>query len=342
MEAKQINVKNSSIEFYRFLFTIIICLHHSTMFIGEKSWLKHGYICVEFFFMLSGFFLYKSFIREKSHSSTEYIVKRLKRLWPEFAVAAVLEIIARRIFLNDFNPTKALNELLMVGNTGLFRLGGYNYPAWYVPVMFLCGIIIYGMLSVFEKTYKKVIAPIIILIGYTYINGLDTGIENWQYTKWFSIPMVRGICAMSIGVIIASLVSNNYAQRISKRLATVIEIISIAFIVLGFTTNIFDDMVAIFAFIPLIFVTVTQRGYISTLLSKTLIWNKCGEYSYSIYLNHAIIIFVLHYFNGHIYPIPSMLKLPLVIAFVGIYSVIAKVVIWKLIGIIETKVRAKS
>lgn len=337
MKDKIIQQKNSSIEFYRFLFTIVICLHHSTMFIGEQSWLKHGYICVEFFFILAGYFLFNSFSKEKTHSTSEHVLKRLRRLWPEYAVAAVLAILSRGVFLGDFNLSKAINELLMVRNTGLFRLGGYNYPTWYIPVMFVCGIFIYGMLTVWNVQYKRIIAPLVILVGYTYIWGLETGIENWQYTSFFSIPMIRGMCGMSIGVLIGAFVESKSFRIINRFSANVIELMSLIFIVIGITTNLVDDMVTIVAFIGLIVVTVKQSGFVSRVLSKTNIWNKLGEYSYSIYLNHAVIIYVLKYVSENIFKIDSIFKFPIMILAIGLYSVVANKIIWKCVDLLKGK-----
>lgn len=342
MKNKTIQQKNSSIEFYRFLFTIVICLHHSTMFIGEQSWLKHGYICVEFFFILSGYFLYNSFSKEKAHSTTKYVLKRVERLWPEYAVAAILAILSRGVFLNDFNLSKAINELLMVRNTGLFRLGGYNYPTWYIPVMFVCGIFIYGMLTVWNTQYKRIIAPFIILIGYTYIWGLETGIENWRYTAFFSIPMIRGMCGMSIGVLIGAFVDGESFSIINKFSATVIELVSLVFIVVGITTNMVDDMVTIVAFSSLVLVTVKQSGCLSNLLSKMNIWNKLGKYTYSIYLNHAVIIYVLKYVNENIFTITPVLQIPIMIFAIGLYSVVANRIIWAFVKLLKGKNKIKG
>ena len=52
--------KNYTIEFYRFIAIIFIAIFHfGIQYIGDFHWPKGGYLGVEFFFILSGFFLMK-------------------------------------------------------------------------------------------------------------------------------------------------------------------------------------------------------------------------------------------------------------------------------------------
>ena len=333
--------KNNALEFYRLLFTIVIIIHHSQYFVGKLSWLKNGYICVEFFFILSGYLLYKSFSKEENHSTLNYLRKRIQRLWPEYAVAALLAILANAIILKNFNLTKAINELLMVQNTGLFRLGGYNYPCWYIPVMFACGAFIYSILSLWKKQYIRFFAPLIILIGYTYINGLDRGLEAFGYTSFFSNMMVRGMCEMSIGVLIGVLVEKDLFTNTNPFACTIIEITSIAFVVIGITTDIVADMVTIVAFSVLVAITIVNKGYISSKVLSSGLWNVCGKYTYAAYLNHAMILYILSYVNGHLFAINHFIRIPLALALVFIYALLSNKLIWKFIGSLQRKHRIR-
>lgn len=334
--------KSNAIEFYRIFFTLTICLHHSQFFIGELNWLKHAYICVEFFFILSGVLLYRSFSREKTHSTWSYFGKRFLRLWPEYVVAAILEIFARGVFLNDFNLSKVINELMMVQNTGLFRLGGYNYPCWYIPIMLFCGVIIYSMLTLWEDAFRKLVAPLIILCGYTYIWGLGTGLENWKYINFVSVPMIRGISAMSIGVLIAILVERKVQEHLSVWGGTLIEVVSILFVGIGIVTDISTDMLTIVAFTALLFTVLGKRSIISSVYLNRNIWVMLSKYSYSIYLNHAIMIYVLSFVNGHIFEISHSIKPFLTFGCIVIYAILSKEFIDKLLGKIEKRLVVKN
>lgn len=63
-----------SIEVYRYLFTTIVCLMHFWAFFwGKGSICGGGYIAVDFFFVLSGFFLCNSAL--KSGSAMRYSLR---------------------------------------------------------------------------------------------------------------------------------------------------------------------------------------------------------------------------------------------------------------------------
>lgn len=318
---------NFSLDFYRLLFTLVICIHHAQYFIGELSWLKHGYIGVEFFLILSGYLLYVTFQKETQHSTLAYAKKRFIRLWPEYVVAAVLMILARGVYLNDFNLAKAVNELLMIQNTGLFRLGGYNYPCWYIPVMFLAGILIYSMLTVCPDWYRKLLAPLIIVLGYTYIGGLEGGLENWQYIGFLSVPLLRAMCGMSVGVLIGVVSERGLLASVNRFAATILEVVSLALIVVGIVTDISTDMLSVTAFAVLISVTVTERGLLGGTVLDLKIWHTLSPYTYSAYLFHAFVVYLLSFFSGHIAPIPEVIRIPLTLVGVAAAAFVAHVVI---------------
>ena len=54
--------KNYAIEAFRFIFICIICLWHCR---DAEPWLCHGYIAVEFYFVLSGFVRNTRYARER-------------------------------------------------------------------------------------------------------------------------------------------------------------------------------------------------------------------------------------------------------------------------------------
>ncbi|HAL58668.1 MAG TPA: hypothetical protein DCP64_04210, partial [Sarcina sp.] len=112
---------NLSIELFRILFTFVIVIHHASSFPGGDTCLRHGYLCVEFFFILAGFFLYRSFRAEKEHSTFAYLKKRLRRLYPEYLFAALVCILVLGVLNREFDLSKAVNELLMLQNTGIFH-----------------------------------------------------------------------------------------------------------------------------------------------------------------------------------------------------------------------------
>lgn len=68
--------KNIPIEAFRFIFICIICLWHCREL---APWLNHGYLAVEFYFILSGFLIYNSFKRHPQIGVQDYTLRKIKR-----------------------------------------------------------------------------------------------------------------------------------------------------------------------------------------------------------------------------------------------------------------------
>ena len=80
--------KNRSIEFLRFFFMLFICLSH---FPGRTViHLNHAYLAVDFFFIVSGLFIYRSSTKDAPPSTFDYTLKKVKRFWPKMVVGCAL------------------------------------------------------------------------------------------------------------------------------------------------------------------------------------------------------------------------------------------------------------
>ena len=115
--------KNNAVECFRVFFTMIIVLHHGGTFLKTRL-VTHGYIAVEFFFILSGYLLVTTFLRESSHSCWKYLWKRYARLYPEYIMAAIVMLAFSCLSTDRFVVEKAIPELLMLQNIGVFAGGG--------------------------------------------------------------------------------------------------------------------------------------------------------------------------------------------------------------------------
>ena len=315
--------KNMSIEAYRILFTLLICLHHGKSLTDNCAWIRHVNIGVEFFFLVSGFFLYLSFSRESRHSVWNYTLKRLRRLYPEYLFAAILAIAFFGVFSHNFNISTAANELLMVQDTGLFHLGGYNYPCWYLSVMMVAGTLLYGILSLWETAYLRVFGLLVVFGGYTFITGQETGFQTWHCIGPVSIPLLRGFTSMTSGILLAAFVQKR--QRISRKFSLVTELISIVLVVLGLTTDKSSDMLTVAALILLLYSVTAGNNVLGEMASKSRLIPVASQYCYTFYLNHAIVIRGLRFlYRNYGLPVNSVWVL---LTALTVYSIITKAVV---------------
>lgn len=323
---EKMKTKNNAIEFYRIIATLIICVHHFKP-TGGLHIFTNGYLMVEFFFILSGLFLAQKFDCESSHSGSKYFFGRLKRLYPEYILAAVIAI-ASYSFVGKFDVSKSISEILMVQNIGMF-FGGYNYPCWYISVLVFAGIILYEALKYGKDLFVKVIAPVVVLGGYTYIIH---GMENdagfiWSTQGCIHVQLLRCICGMLTGIIIYHISKFDFVFKIKKWIWTLLEIICIAVIAIGITTYILKIQIIVLGIIGLVFITYSQCGYIG---SKILNFNGVSyvsRYSYSLYVNHGILANVFDVMNRNGYLNIGKAEIPVYMLALIVYSVITHNVI---------------
>lgn len=290
--------KNNIIEFYRILFTFVICIYH-VGFGNKYNIFTHGYACVEFFCILSGYLLFKTFERKGNElGSIDYLIGRVKRLYPEYIFAAVIAIVFFGIINPDFNLVKVVTELFMVQSVGLFS-GGYNTPTWYISAMLAVSVIIYGLLSVNRKLFVKVIAPLIVLFGYVYLFGTAGGLENWSVVQFMPLTILRVFCGMSLGVIVAVIAENKTVSRMNTCTAVIMEIGCFVFTAYGLITKNDYDVLLPFSFAGLVLSAVLQKGLLSMKPFEKISGyiGKISLISYAMYLNHRACKFGISMIN---------------------------------------------
>ncbi len=284
--------KNNAVQLYRIVCTLIICLHH---FQGAVSinLMHHGYVCVEFFFILSGYFLYNSFKKEETHSCRRYIGKRIKRLYPEYLLAAIVMVIMEIISSHELSAVKAVPEILMIQATGIFT-GGYNAPCWYLSVIMFLMPVIYAALSEFENIYIKFIIPTAVVLGYTYIFNLESGLESWQVSGAIYPPVIRGFAGLNIGVFLAYIRQRGGWFKIKSPCVWgyILELLCVLCIGISIFGQENTDRLALIAFVILIAVITNEYG-LSNIIKKQRLIEWGGGLSYALYLNHAAIIKVM-------------------------------------------------
>lgn len=290
--------KNNSIEFFRFLFMLLLAIWHFKLI----NFFHHGYLVVEFYFILSGFLLYQSFLR-KNIGTIQYTLKKIKRFYLEYLIAFLLIYLLNLYYMRfsfSFlsieyvfdNVIRIIPELLFLQDMGIFR-GGFNYPLWYLSVLIVGGGLLYGMLNTIRQITINIILPVLIIGVYTYLFSFDKFfLENWDIVGCFPLPLLRGIANISIGILVCHLYSNN-ADSIT-RYKTLLNLISIPcfflFILLMFSVQSYDQYVLIF--IPvMILACMIPDTWVNKVFSSSF-WSKCGSITYEMYLLHAFIVYL--------------------------------------------------
>lgn len=213
------NTRISTIEFWRFAFTVLVCLFHLEIYYMNRSILLSGSSAVEFFFLIAGFFLAMSATRDvggrtipvsvsEAHTKAlVYVKKKLKAIYPILIVVLLLSFVVYPAV-----PASFLDRLLSLQNTEwelLLMVGtpfGFNDGlAPIIPMWFLTALIVVGYLYTYainrHYDFMKFAAPVIGVLFYVYFALNSTKVLDHSIQMGLlNAGMVRGIAEMSLGV----------------------------------------------------------------------------------------------------------------------------------------------
>lgn len=265
--------KSLSVELLRFLFICIICLWH---YQGADGFFGRGYLAVEFFFVLSGMLLYRSFTSHTDVGTFDFTWRKFKRFWPEYFVVMcflyICQVFTGRITLGINTVNQFVSEMFMLQGVGLWQ-GGRNYALWYISVLLIGGAFVYGLLRINRRLALSVVLPFVIVCGYRYIlfyaNGNHIAFES---TGILPLPVLRGVCEMSLGVLTMHIVDSRL-QSLTKRQQLVLDFLSMMSLTLFVRQTIFinDDDSYCLIFIPLFTSSLFVEGSLmNRLLSRFL------------------------------------------------------------------------
>lgn len=292
--------KIKNIEFFRFLFAIIICYHHmiinwNNMYHANPlfSHLRHlsiGGFCVDLFFIIAGYFLYYSISR--SDSVLDLAIRKFKRLFPVFAVA----IICAALF-TQIKWTELVLNLLFLQSTAIPLTRGINVAAWFVSSLFLISIFYALIVKSFSKRQGLFFILICTFLAYSYTakhGGDVVALENFFLTK----GTIRGVAGMGLGYLLAEFLLRKGEQIknficsswLTKGIITIFEILAtvfvIAYVIFG-SVYVLNRFIVIIAFTLLFICLILKCGYFSRFLEND-ISVFLGKYAYSIYLMQAV------------------------------------------------------
>lgn len=232
----------------------------------------------------------------------EYFVKRWKRFNPKY-IGAILITYLIIVFPNVVKGKAGIKEILgvfpdflMLQSVGIFNdMGGQNKPLWYLSVLLFGGTIIYSFLFCNKRVSINIILPIICLLGYTYFNQgtLDYKIENWKINGFVYEPLLRGICDISVGVLLGYVVNQKRKfldeHSMALNICSVISFILIAY--LCFSELYFDNIAILFLVILIAGCFSKTSVFHKIFYSK--LWIHLGGTTYSMLLLHFPILVVL-------------------------------------------------
>lgn len=284
-----------SIDFFRFFFMVLICLWH---FSNNIRLVYHGYIGVEFFFILSGVFLFQTYCAHPELNSQNYLTNRFARFFPKyiFCLIPIFTLVnyqwIKEIDINSITDIilRFVAEGLMLQGFGIFP-GCSNYPTWYLSVLLFGGGIIFSFLKISRKRSLYIFFPIFAILSYMFIfSDGKSCIERWGFQNGVYIPFIRGMADICLGVLFMAIISynRNFLEKKAKAL-NCISCISFFLLILIITIEPSHDQYCLFL-IPFTLIGCFMKNSLLNQIFIHPIWSELGNISYEMFLIHAFII----------------------------------------------------
>ncbi|MCR5417358.1 MAG: acyltransferase family protein [Lachnospiraceae bacterium] len=202
------NSRNYNIELWRIVFCVVIVIYHFGITFG-RNLLGAGYLCVEFYFLLSGLGIYMAYQKGKEQGIKglfPYAKSRFLRLYPLYiaSMAAMLisDLITHQIVLSEVPGLlkNCLAEFFMLqcsplGNSVLV------YTNWYVATLFWGSLLYMLILLLLKKAAVYVICPLTGIGLYYYYARLIAKIDVIVSYHGF----LRALAGLGLGIFLAAL-----------------------------------------------------------------------------------------------------------------------------------------
>lgn len=299
--------RNGFIELCRFIFAMCIVSHHALFFPNHGNIpVIGGYIGVEFFFILTGYFLFASSQKEEGdHRDTAInaAVKRIKKVYPYFLVSwgvsfLLSHIVNDQMYIRDllWDLLRGIPQLLLLSMAGLGGssegLWDYVGTGWYLSAMLLTILLVYPLMRRGRKTFSAAIAPVIVIYGYGYIifeyNFLGVVNERLPFCYLGCIRALAGICLGSFCFCIVQSIPKYRLSKIGKATVSIVQI-GVLLLILRLMKygGGYNDLIQVILFSVLIIVSLSFESYLNELctcrISKAL-----GIFSMVIFVTQSL------------------------------------------------------
>ncbi len=239
------NKRNGEIDFFKFIFAMIILLYHGRILgsaaIGDQVLFMNGYLSVEFFFMLSGFFFIPSIERFrdkycKTHKDVSVFTENLSFIWGKlcgilgiYILSVIFSLVVYTLEYIEFHPnfhissylfvlSESIWDVLLLNSAVLSNLH-LNVVYWYLSALYIVMFILYPIVVKKKVMFLNYICPIGSLLLLSVLTGAKRIDDNYTLTSInISGALVRATASIMIGCIIYGISRKCFQEK--KKTAT--------------------------------------------------------------------------------------------------------------------------
>jgi peptidoglycan/LPS O-acetylase OafA/YrhL len=309
-------IQFNNLNILRGLAALWIVLYHlkDEIYLNKYFLFSHGFLAVDFFFILSGFVMSSSYLNLSSLKKIIiFLKKRFYKIYPLhflnlmfFLISLVFfEVISNEkiIFFHDnFKFDSFIYQLLLINGLGIENQLNWNVPSWAISTQFFVYIIFIFMTKIKSKKINNLFF-IFLFLFFLKIFYLKKTL-NYHY----DFGIIRNLFEFYIGNLIFT-----YRNFLIKK----IKILVILFLILLLIYNIMKSELI---FIPLFAIIIILGIATKDLKMKYL--NYIGKISYSIFVNQWFIILFLNFLKKDILNLNLFFYLFINITLIIIVSVV--------------------
>lgn len=303
--------RNLYIDGLRFLFASIVFFYHFRSYAGEENqiwYFKGGYLGVEFFFLVAGYYLVEGEFFDKTKTVSVqsafkkikgYIVSRYKKLYPEYIISILLMIAVSFVTVKEYRTfqeyVSIIPDILCV--QVLFNGAHVNSLLWFVSSL-IWGSVLIKLVLYSKKKHSAYIGLTVISIITIAIFAVFIGHLDINQNKWFYFDgLVRGCVEMLIGSTIniaVKKIRESGTKLNSKALiiSFYLNLVTICAYMLGGGYTRGDFLVLILLYFLIMCAELISYETENKKTYTIVVW--FGTISYSLYLNQVLIQKVIH------------------------------------------------
>jgi len=295
-----------NVNFLRFFLAILIVSFHGYKYYELPTFLsgiKYANVCVDFFFIIAGFFLFYKITPDIDIFS--FAKKKFLRLAPNLWMIIIIFAILS-LFIKDahWNLDGNILRIFMLNSIGFSPVTGGNIRAftWFISALFWCSLFYAYTYKIFEKKYFNLLVWILMIFCYAiymHNSSYHPGGHTKNLYLIFNIGICRALASMGLGYFISMAYKNNFLSNIKQKgkiiIISLIECFLIGYLfyylVISHKLPGETTMVYIVLFTILFYLFLIKKGVISNLLNNNFS-SQLGQYAYSIYCFHTAIILI--------------------------------------------------
>lgn len=302
--------RNSSIDLLKFIFSIVIVLHHSYLLNGVGK--AHGIFlsgvsAIDFFFITAGFFMATTIVKNSitphndglGSETVLFLRKRITPIFPYVLFGFITTLISRIIIQGTSFINSADRLLGVIWEISFLRMAGFkttnvNNATWYLSAMFIAMFFLYPIIRKNLDLWMKALCPATAIMIYGYIIAEFSSLRQ-PSSFWCGIAYkgtLRAFAGLMLGIGIYALCQKFKNVKFKPLFMWFLSLIEWSCYALAIAIMFFVSSNSYDCFVILLFaigVAITCSGH--SALSNKITFKfaqTLGKFSTVVYLNHYL------------------------------------------------------